>query len=62
MPRSSTSSTCPAAAGCVDTVTMVSGGENEVAFSSSSASRWMTSLAAWPLTPMPSIRCAAILG
>ena len=33
------------------TWTLVPGGENEVAFSISSASRWTTSLTAWPATP-----------
>jgi len=35
--------------------TIVPGGEKEVAFSTSSASRWMTSATPWPVTPTSSI-------
>lgn len=39
------------------TVTLVSREEKEIAFSISSASRWMTSLTAWPATATPGSTC-----
>src|SRR4029450_2452948 len=47
IPWSSISSTYPLPVGPPETATLVVGEENEVAFSTSSASRWGTSLGAW---------------
>ena len=49
-PRSSTSATRPVPARSALTSILVFGGEKTVAFSTSSATRWMTSLTAFPAT------------
>ncbi len=53
------SSTPPADTSCPETRTGVSAGENMVAFSMISASRWTTSAAAWPETTIPGCRSSS---